>query len=97
MTSVNDNEARNMGRGEAVDGARSTRYDRADEFMEIVLGHWDSWDDDAIVVDKVKQRLRHRPDKVRRIDYQGEVPFITRDRLPCHARRKVIRSSCKPA
>ena len=29
------------------------RYDMADEFMEIVLGHWESWEDDAIVQDKV--------------------------------------------
>ena len=24
------------------------RYDRADEFMSVVLGHWDAWDDDAL-------------------------------------------------
>ena len=70
VTSVNDNEARNMGRGdEAME--HDMRYDRADEFMEIVLGHWDSWDDDAIVVDKVNNLYAH-PDKVRRIDYSGE-------------------------
>lgn len=70
VTSVNDNEARNMGRGEQVI-EHDTRYDRADEFMEIVLGHWDSWDDDAIVVDKASNLYAH-PDKVRRIDYQGQ-------------------------
>ncbi|NKC11767.1 MAG: NtaA/DmoA family FMN-dependent monooxygenase [Gammaproteobacteria bacterium] len=69
VTSVNDNEARNMGRAGVMDHDR--RYDRADEFMEVVLGHWDSWDDDAIVVDKVNN-LYARPDKVRRIDYKGE-------------------------
>jgi len=70
VTSVNDNEARNMGRGEAA-MEHDLRYDRADEFMEIVLGHWDSWDDDAIIVDKVNNVYAH-PDKVRRIDYKGE-------------------------
>ena len=50
VTSVNDNEARNMGRDEVI--AHDLRYDRADEFMEIVLGHWDTWEDDAIVADK---------------------------------------------
>jgi FMN-dependent oxidoreductase (nitrilotriacetate monooxygenase family) len=70
VTSVNDNEARNMGRGEHVI-EHDTRYDRADEFMEIVLGHWDSWDDDAIVVDKANNLYAH-PDKVRRIDYKGK-------------------------
>jgi len=70
VTSVNDNEARNMGRGDHVI-EHDTRYDRADEFMEIVHGHWDSWDDDAIVADKVNNLYAH-PDKVRRIDYQGQ-------------------------
>ncbi len=46
------------------------RYDRADEFMEIVLGHWDAWEDDAIVQDKATG-LFARPDKVHRLDYQG--------------------------
>ncbi|MFY0610149.1 MAG: LLM class flavin-dependent oxidoreductase [Hyphomicrobiaceae bacterium] len=70
VTSVNDNEARNMGRGEAA-MEHDLRYDRADEFMEIVLGHWDSWDDDAVAVDKANNVYAH-PDKVRRIDYKGE-------------------------
>lgn len=69
VTSVNDNEARNMGRSGAME--HDTRYDRADEFMEVVLGHWDSWDDDAIVADKANN-VYARPDKVRRLDYQGE-------------------------
>ena len=45
------------------------RYDRADEFMEIVLGHWNAWADDALVVDK--SRGFAHPDKVRRLDYEG--------------------------
>lgn len=69
VTSVNDNEARNMGR--EIHTAHDLRYDQADEFMEIVLGHWDSWDDDAIVVDKANNLYAH-PDKVRRIDYKGK-------------------------
>jgi FMN-dependent oxidoreductase (nitrilotriacetate monooxygenase family) len=69
VTSVNDNEALNMGRTEAMEHDR--RYDRADEFMEVVLGHWDSWDDDAIVADKANNIYAH-PDKVRRLDYKGE-------------------------
>ena len=69
VTSVNDNEALNMGRIEAMEHDR--RYDRADEFMEVVLGHWDSWDDDAIVADKGNNLYAH-PDKVRRLDYRGE-------------------------
>ena len=69
VTSVNDNEARNMGREGVIE--HDTRYDRADEFLEVVLGHWDSWEDDAIVVDKANN-LYARPEKVRRIDYRGK-------------------------
>jgi FMN-dependent oxidoreductase (nitrilotriacetate monooxygenase family) len=68
VTSLNDGEAQNMGRDEVLD--HDLRYDRADEFMEIVLGHWDSWDDDAIVQDKTTG-LFAQPDKVHRLDYEG--------------------------
>jgi FMN-dependent oxidoreductase (nitrilotriacetate monooxygenase family) len=68
VTSLNDGEAQNMGREEAI--AHDLRYDRADEFMEIVLGHWDAWEDDAIVQDKATGLFAH-PDKVHRLDYAG--------------------------
>jgi FMN-dependent oxidoreductase (nitrilotriacetate monooxygenase family) len=68
VTSLNDGEAQNMGRDEVLD--HDLRYDRADEFMEIVLGHWSAWDDDAIVQDKASGLFAH-PDKVHRLDYQG--------------------------
>ncbi|MGA3402167.1 MAG: LLM class flavin-dependent oxidoreductase [Acetobacteraceae bacterium] len=69
VTSMNDGEAHNMGK--LAHDEHDARYDRADEFMEVVLGHWDSWDDDAIVVDKQTGVFAH-PDKVRRLDYQGD-------------------------
>ena len=69
VTSLNDNEAKNMGREEHP--AHDARYDLADEFVEIVLGHWNSWDDDAIVLDK-KNGVFADPSKVRRLDYEGE-------------------------
>ena len=68
VTSLNDGEAQNMGRDESLD--HDLRYDRADEFMEVVLGHWDSWEDDAIVQDKASGLFAH-PDKVHRLDYTG--------------------------
>jgi FMN-dependent oxidoreductase (nitrilotriacetate monooxygenase family) len=68
VTSLNDGEAQNMGRDEAI--AHDLRYDRADEFMEVVLGHWDAWEDDAIVQDKVSGVFA-KPEKVHRLDYQG--------------------------
>jgi FMN-dependent oxidoreductase (nitrilotriacetate monooxygenase family) len=68
VTSLNDGEALNMG----VDAqmAHDLRYDRADEFMEVVLGHWNAWEDDALVVDKSRGLFAH-PDKVHRLDYAG--------------------------
>lgn len=69
VTSVNDNEARNMGLDRVVE--HDTRYDRADEFIEAVLGHWDSWDDDAIVLDKAAGVFA-RPGSVRRLDHKGD-------------------------
>src|ERR1700744_3331202 len=39
--------------------------------MEVVLGHWNSWDDDAIVHDKKTGIFAH-PDKVSRLDHKGE-------------------------
>ena len=50
VTSMNDGEALNM--GHASHGEHDRRYDRADEFMEVVMGHWDAWEDGAIVADK---------------------------------------------
>ncbi len=69
VTSMNDGEALNMG----VDahGAHDARYDRADEFLEVVLGHWDSWEDDALVVDKASGLFAH-PEKVHRLDFKGK-------------------------
>ena len=69
VTSVNDNEARNMG----LDGVsdHDLRYDRADEFMEVVHGHWDTWEDNAIVVDKAAG-VYADPHKVHRLDHVGQ-------------------------
>ncbi len=68
VTSLNDGEAQNMGREEVL--GHDLRYDRADEFMQIVLGHWDSWEDDAIVQDKASG-LFALPEKVHRLGYRG--------------------------
>ncbi len=54
VTSVNDGEAHNMGRDQHL--AHDLRYDRADEFMEVVLGHWDSWEDGSLLIDKKSGR-----------------------------------------
>jgi FMN-dependent oxidoreductase (nitrilotriacetate monooxygenase family) len=68
VTSLNDGEAQNMGRDEVI--GHDLRYDRADEFMEIVLGHWDTWEDDAVVQNKASG-LFAKAEKVHRLDYEG--------------------------
>src|SRR5947209_8680401 len=65
VTSMNDGEALNM--GHASHGDHDRRYDRADEFMDVVMGHWDSWEDGAIVADRTTGLFAH-PDKVHRLD-----------------------------
>jgi FMN-dependent oxidoreductase (nitrilotriacetate monooxygenase family) len=50
ITSVNPLEWRNFGFDAQTD--RDRRYARAREFAEVVQALWDSWDDDAFVVDK---------------------------------------------
>ena len=54
----------NMGTNEVVD--HDKRYDRADEFMEVVLGHWNSWEDGAILNDKSNNRFAD-PKKIHRL------------------------------
>lgn len=68
VTSLNDSEAANFGHESHLE--HDTRYDRADEFMEAVLGHWDSWEDDAIILDR-ERRVFADPAKVHRLDHQG--------------------------
>ena len=69
VTSVNDNEARNMGLPQAP--AHDVRYDRADEFMEVVHGHWDTWEADAVVADRTTG-VYAQGNKVHRLDHTGD-------------------------
>jgi FMN-dependent oxidoreductase (nitrilotriacetate monooxygenase family) len=68
VTSLNESEAKNMGRGGVLE--HDARYDRADEFLDVVDGLWRSWEDDALVVDRETGRFAH-PDKVHRLNYAG--------------------------
>lgn len=47
------------------------RYRRAAEFVAAVVGLWDSWDDDAIVLDRAGG-LYADPDRIHPIDFAGE-------------------------
>jgi FMN-dependent oxidoreductase (nitrilotriacetate monooxygenase family) len=67
VTSLNAAEAANFGREEVE---HDSRYDRAEEFLEVVRGHWRSWDDDALLLDRTTGVFAD-PDKVRRIHHEG--------------------------
>ncbi len=69
VTSVNDSEAQNYGFTQVLD--HDARYDRADEFLEATTGLWDTWDDDALVLDREGGTFAD-PDKVRELNYEGE-------------------------
>jgi FMN-dependent oxidoreductase (nitrilotriacetate monooxygenase family) len=68
VTSLNNSEAANFGRDEHL--AHDQRYDRAEEFMEIVTGHWDAWERDALIVDRPSARFAD-PAKVHQLDFHG--------------------------
>ncbi|AOS79514.1 MULTISPECIES: LLM class flavin-dependent oxidoreductase [Hydrogenophaga] len=78
VTSMNDSEAFNFGKEDHLE--HDLRYDRADEFMEVVMGHWDTWEDDAIKPDKEAGTFAN-PDKVHRLDHVGQY-FKSRGPLP---------------
>jgi long-chain alkane monooxygenase len=51
--------------------AHDTRYEVADEYMEVMYKLWEgSWEDDAVVRDRAN-RIYTRPEKVHRIVHQG--------------------------
>jgi N-acetyl-S-(2-succino)cysteine monooxygenase len=68
VTSNNEAEAFNHGRDQHV--AHADRYDRAAEFAEVVLGLWDSWDDDAFIRDKASG-VYFDPGKMHVLNHRG--------------------------
>ena len=52
-------------------GEHAQRYARAREFIDVVLGLWRSWDDDAFLHDRTEGRF-FDAGKVRRLDHSGQ-------------------------
>jgi alkanesulfonate monooxygenase SsuD/methylene tetrahydromethanopterin reductase-like flavin-dependent oxidoreductase (luciferase family) len=67
VTSLNHNQAANHG-GERK--PTDERYDRAHEFMEVCRKLWDSWERDAVVMDR-EAGVFAAPAKVHRIEHVG--------------------------
>jgi FMN-dependent oxidoreductase (nitrilotriacetate monooxygenase family) len=62
--------------------AHADRYARAREFVEVVRGLWDSWEDDAIVADKASGHY-FDPAKLHLLNHKGE-HFSVRGPLTTH-------------
>lgn len=69
VTSSNSDDAQNFGLDEHMDHSR--RYRRADEFVDVVKGLWDSWDDGAFLRDK-ESGIYFDVERMHRLDHRGE-------------------------
>ncbi len=70
VTSWSEQEAFNFGFETHVEHAN--RYRRAEEFVDVVFGLWDSWEDDAFVRDKEAGRY-FDPAKLHTLNHRGEI------------------------
>jgi FMN-dependent oxidoreductase (nitrilotriacetate monooxygenase family) len=68
VTSVNDAEARNF--GQDIHLGHDERYDRAEEFVDVVARLWDSWEDDALIGDR-EGGIFADPTKVHELHHHG--------------------------
>ncbi|WAJ28010.1 LLM class flavin-dependent oxidoreductase [Antarcticirhabdus aurantiaca] len=69
VTSADPEAALNFGHDAAI--RHADRYARAEEFADVVLGLWNSWDDDAFVRDRASGRY-FDPEKLRLLNHSGE-------------------------
>jgi FMN-dependent oxidoreductase (nitrilotriacetate monooxygenase family) len=68
VTSATDLEAANFGNDKIA--LHADRYARAEEFVDVVLGLWNSWDDDAILIDRESGQFS-RPNGFRPLNHRG--------------------------
>ena len=69
VTSLADAEAANFGQSGIAKHA--DRYERAEEFIDVVLGLWSSWEDDAIVIDR-ESGIFHDYKKIKPLNHKGK-------------------------
>jgi FMN-dependent oxidoreductase (nitrilotriacetate monooxygenase family) len=70
VTSWSEQEAYNFGREAHM--AHDLRYRRAEEFVDVVFGLWDSWEDDAFIRNKATGQY-FDPAKLHTLDHRGEI------------------------
>jgi FMN-dependent oxidoreductase (nitrilotriacetate monooxygenase family) len=68
VTSAGADEARNFNRDARPD--HELRYERATEFLEVVTKLWDSWEDDALVIDK-ESGIFADTERIHTLDHSG--------------------------
>lgn len=68
VTSAGADEAANFG-GDGIPAHRG-RYERAEEFVDVTLALWDSWEDGAVQLDE-ESGVFADPDRVHTIDHDG--------------------------
>src|SRR5882672_3933518 len=69
VTSNNEQDALNYSRDEHM--SHGDRYERAIEFAEVVLGLWDSWDEDAFIRNKESGAF-YDPAKMHVLNHKGK-------------------------
>ena len=69
VTSQNVDEAQNFSKDAHLD--HTLRYERAQEFYDVVTGLWDSWEDDAIIRDREAGRYID-PAKLHVLNHKGK-------------------------
>ncbi|WP_413712259.1 LLM class flavin-dependent oxidoreductase [Rhizobium sp. Rhizsp82] len=69
VTSSSEHEAHNFGRDEHY--AHGERYERAEEFADVVTGLWDTWEEGAFPRDK-QSGLYFDPDKQHVLNHKGK-------------------------
>ncbi len=69
VTSWLEGSAANFGKAEHL--AHDTRYRLAEEYLDVVKGLWDSWEDDALVRDKASGQFLD-PEKLHELNHKGE-------------------------
>jgi len=69
VTSWSEQEALNFGHDRLME--HDSRYRRAEEFVDVVFGLWDSWEDDAFIRDQASGRY-FDPAKLHNLEHRGE-------------------------
>jgi len=69
VTSWSEAEAKNFNRDQHLD--YDTRYERASEFVEVVSGLWDTWEEDAFLFDKAGGQF-YDESRMHVLDHKGK-------------------------